>query len=225
MILHNNYRHFHCKLTAFCRKGVVTSATLVDIAAMEAGKYNSLFFFFSYKKMLFCRRRLQGLTQRQVSLKFKFKSAILEAYVSGNAETGRSTRKDGKENGKLLLFFSYCVVCSHHFIPSLLYTQYSHVLKTALRHLLFFSTPTPPSSLFFTLFIFRKELTFYSGYYNGYECKTIFLNLFFSDCRGSQAGGWCKCPPKGPELEENWHKLWQTFVKDSDESNKHVVLK
>lgn len=53
---------------------------------MEAGKYNSFFFFFSYKKMLFCRRRLQGLTQRQVSLKFKFKSAILEAYVSGNAE-------------------------------------------------------------------------------------------------------------------------------------------
>lgn len=140
--------------------------------------------------MLFCRRRLQGLTQRQVSLKFKFKSAILEAYVSGNAETGRSTPKDGKENGKLLLFFSYCVVCSHHFLPSLLYTQYSHVLKTALRHLLFFSTPTPPSSLFLlTLFIFRKELTSYSGYYNGYECKTIFLNLFFQLLQGISSWG------------------------------------
>ena len=69
MTLHNNYRHFHCKLTVFCRKGVVTSATLVDIAATEAGKYNfSFFFFFSNKKRLYSKCRLQGLTQRQASL-------------------------------------------------------------------------------------------------------------------------------------------------------------
>ena len=128
----------------------------------------------------------------------------------------------GRERGKLLLFLSYCQCnLQFAFYPQSALYPVQPLYSKEPRGTYYFLPSHSPFLPFCHSFHFSQRTRFFCSvlFYNRCECNTIFLHLFCQWLQRNSGGGgdcWWKCPFKGSELEENWHKsnnhYWCTQV-------------